>query len=112
MSKQRLSRERWRELIAQQRAGELTVVAFCRRHGLAASTFFNWKRRLESEGEGLDDAEVAACADEPSFVEVTPEALTSGSDEPIEVLLSSGVVVRVRRGFDTSTLRQLVEALS
>lgn len=102
----RLTAERWRVLVEGQRSSGLSVEVFCRRHRLAVSTFFAWRRRLEGEGR-------------PTFVEVT--AATDGvasvmaGVEPIEVRLSSGVspgvVVRVPIGFDPATLRRVVEVL-
>ena len=105
MSRQRLSRAQWRELIEQQRASELSVEAFCRQRGVSATTFFNWKRRLAAEPE-------PSTAGSGSFVELTPTAQTAGPEARIELVLAGGVVVRLRRGFDPTTLRQVVEALS
>lgn len=42
-----LQREaRWRELVRRQAAGRLSVADFCRREGVALSTFHWWRRRL------------------------------------------------------------------
>lgn len=38
---------RWRGIIKRQMSGELGVAGFCRREGLAQSTFHWWRRRLE-----------------------------------------------------------------
>lgn len=46
MSK-RLQREaRWRAIIKRQMSGSAGVAGFCRREGLAVSTFHWWRRRL------------------------------------------------------------------
>ena len=92
----------WRELIEQQAHSGLTVEAFCRRRGVAVSTFFARRRGL---------AERAG----PAFVEVTasPERPASPiADCPLELILPGGVTIRVPVGFDAATLRRLVEALS
>jgi hypothetical protein len=48
MSK-RLQREaRWRAIIKRQRSGSAGVAGFCRREGLAVSTFHWWRRRLRT----------------------------------------------------------------
>ena len=39
---------RWRAIIKRQMSGGLGVPGFCRREGLALSTFHWWRRRLES----------------------------------------------------------------
>ncbi len=102
MGRRRLSRRRWRELVEQQRDSGLSVPVFCAQHGVGASTFFAWRRRL-ARGRGS----------EPAFVELRTKAQqepeTSG---PIEVVLCSGVTLRVRESFDAATLRRIAEALS
>ena len=124
MKRQHLSRRRWLELIEEQRASELSVKAFCERHGLASSTFFNWNRRLKAEGAlttvsrpseatGLKASPPAEGSTEPpAFVELTASTEADSAERPIELVLPGGVVVRVRRGFDALTLRQIVDALS
>jgi transposase-like protein len=107
MSKQSLTADRWRELIRQQQDSGLSIARFCDRHCVAVSTFFFWRRKLE---------DLAA----PTFVELTPaveppvsiqRASESESRLPIELQLRCGTIVRVREGFDVTTLRQVVEAL-
>ena len=101
MKRQRLTAARWRERIEQQRDGGEAVEAFCRGHGLAVSTFYAWRRRLETE-------------DRPAFVELTGADQTPGDRvrQGIEVVLLSGVVLRVPESFDTATLRRVVEVFS
>lgn len=118
MSKQRLSRQRWRDLIEEQRTGGLSVQAFCKRHGLASSTFFNWSRRFKSEAPSSAADQTRAAP--PPFVELeAPSASHTGEADDasattstIELVLPSGLVVRVRRGFDPRLLQQVVEALA
>ena len=117
MSKQRLSRQRWRELVDEQRASGLSVDAFCKRRGLATSTFFNWRRRFKSEPTSA----VAQASADATFVELEAppaspitkaDASTPSTTSPIELVLSNGLVVRVRHGFDPRLLQQVVEALA
>ena len=45
----RLQREaRWRAIIKRQMSGSAGVAGFCRREGLAVSTFHWWRRRLRT----------------------------------------------------------------
>lgn len=45
----RLQREaRWRAIIKRQMSGSVSVAGFCRREGLAVSTFHWWRRRLRT----------------------------------------------------------------
>lgn len=93
--------EQWSRLITRQRGSGLSVCEFCSRHGLALSTFQNWRRRLASERG-------------PAFVEMTTAwpVASAGAQAFIELCLPRGVVARVRPGFDALLLRQIVEALS
>ena len=99
----RLAAARWQELIERQRGSGLGVEAFCRRHRVAVSTFFAWRRRLWPTSR-------------PAFVEVTSavdaQAGTTREVLPIDVVLQAGVVLRVPCGFDATTLRRVVEVLS
>lgn len=95
---------KWRDLIERQRASGLSVAVFCRRDGVAASSFFAWKRRLGSTPAT------------PAFVEATvagtpPRPPTTRSAGRIEVRLRGGRRVRVGRGFDRELLAEVVAAL-
>jgi len=96
---------KWRDLVERQRSSGLSVAAFCRRDGVAASSFFAWKRKL-----GFVPAT-------PAFVEATvagtpppppPPARSAGR---VEVRLRGGRRVRVGRGFDRDLLAEVVAAL-
>jgi hypothetical protein len=41
---------RWRGLLARQSASGLSIAAFCRREGVALSTFHWWRRKLAVTG--------------------------------------------------------------
>ena len=111
MSKQRLSRQRWRELVNEHRASGLSVDAFCKQQGLATSTFFNWARRFKTEAPSVM---AQASPDAADFVELeAPLAPTTVAEAPpIELVLPSGLVLRVRHGFDRRVLKQVVEVLA
>jgi hypothetical protein len=49
MTKGRLSRQRWIELIGEFEQGEETQAAFARRHRLRVTTFQKWLYRLRRE---------------------------------------------------------------
>lgn len=99
MSRQPATEHLWRELCERQEGSGLSISAFCARHRIGVSTFYAWRRRL-------------AWASAPAFVELTSSPEPAPSPPPIELVLPAGVTVRVQAGFDASTLRQVVEALS
>jgi transposase-like protein len=89
---------RWRDLIARWERSDLTVRDFCADHGVSEPSFYAWRRELT--------ARAAAEPAVPTFVpvRVAPAAI-------IEVVLTTGVVVRVPAGSDPAVVAQLVTAL-
>jgi hypothetical protein len=76
----------------------MSVRAFAARKGLDRQRFYVWQRKLA--------APTRERAVGPAFVELRPSA-----PELVEVVLRSGVVLRVRETIDGELLRQIVEAL-
>jgi hypothetical protein len=90
--------KKWLELIRQQQQGDLSVSAFCRKHGFSDQSFYNWRKRL--------------AADEPvrfTLVDANP----SGADRfaPLELILTSGERLRIAPGADAATLRAVLNVL-
>jgi hypothetical protein len=127
MARQRLCAEQWAALIEQWRAGGLSLPAFCERHGLRKGTMQNWvykpalklaveEARRATQAPCETPAEVAEVAEPtPAFlpVKIPPVATEPESTRhaPIEVVLRKGRRIRVPRGFDPQTLRQVVAVL-
>lgn len=86
-----------RSALAALASSGLSVAAFARREGLDPQRLRAWRQRLEAT-----ESPIAA----PTFVEVTPRAV-----EPLEVVLPSGVVLRVPERVDVGALRRIVMAL-
>jgi transposase-like protein len=95
-SKERL----WRQRVVEQATSGLSIRAFCQRYGLVEGSFYFWRRELERRK-----------ATAPAFAAVTITDQQAFSQEPLEVVLASGVRVRVPSGFDPQTLRQLLAVL-
>ena len=93
---------RWRDLISRWKRSGVTVSNFCIDQGVSVASFYAWKRELAAR----DQAVTATTTPIPTFVpvRVAPSAT-------IEVVLTSGVVVRVPVGADPLTVAQLVAAL-
>jgi transposase-like protein len=78
MSKQKT----WeRHMRAYERSG-LSIREYCRKHDLNFNTFGYWRHKLNNS------------TNEPQFVEVGNQA-----EAPLELVLPSGVIVRVPGGF-------------
>jgi hypothetical protein len=96
------TRRRWtstdaRLVLKTQAASGLSVNAFATQQGLDAQRLYFWKRRLETETQGVQT---------PTFIEVLAR-----TEAAVEVVLRSGRILRISAAIDTSTLRRLVEAL-
>ncbi len=89
----------WRDLIAHCRASGQTVAAFCSAHRVSQATFYSWRHRLATR-------EAAPAPPAPTFapVRVIPD-LTA------DVLLPTGLIVRVAVGADPAAVARLVAAL-
>jgi transposase len=104
----------WRGKVRDQAGSGLSVSAFCRREGFSPNSFYRW-RRLLSEGDGSAGAtdRPPALPLEKVFVPVSivGHAPARVSDASIELILRSGVLLRVRPGFDAATLIRLIGLL-
>ncbi len=98
--------ERWRTTFAMWRSSDLSVAAFCRSRELNLSSFYRWRKILDD----LDRPSATRPRSEPdscpSFVpvRVIPDTI-------IEVILRSGVQLRVPLSADAPQLARLVLAL-
>jgi len=116
------NRRRWIEIIGRQRASGLGVDQFCRREGLAPSTFFAWRRRLNEAG-GRDDpgsgvrhtdsagaafVEVVAASEAAEAAGSCGASLTASG---VEVRLGNGRRIGVARCFDPQTLGRVLAVL-
>lgn len=95
------TRRRWtaveaRAALAAQASSGLSQTAFAAREGLDTQRLRAWARKFS----------VAVTAPLPTFVEMRPRA-----GERVEVLLPSGVTLRVAESIEVSLLRRLVDAL-
>ena len=90
----------WRRWIAQWQTSGLNVAAFCARHGLAAPSFYAWRRTVQRR-------------DSPPAPFVSVRLVPDEAPAPaaLEVVLPDGRLVRVPPGFDAATLRQLLAVL-
>jgi transposase-like protein len=89
--------------LEEQRSSGVSVRAFCRRHGLNESAFYQWRSRL-AERDGQCESETS-----PLFVPV--DVVPSKDSDRIEILLASGQRVFVPSGADAATLARVVGVL-
>jgi transposase-like protein len=107
-SKQRCSsKERfWRRIVREWRSSGLSVRAFCRERDLSEPNFYAWRRTLaERDAQAARFVAVRVVADEKAAT----AARRSGSG--LELLLSSGRVLRIGADFDEAALRRVLTLL-
>jgi hypothetical protein len=99
------ARATWAKRVERWRASGLSAAEFAAEIGVNARTltYSKWKLgRAEPHAESSGRAE---------FVEVVAPARGAAVCEQLEVVLESGVVVRVPARFDADALRRVVVAL-
>jgi hypothetical protein len=93
---------RWQQRLHRFRTSGLTVADFCEQEGISTASFYAWRRRF-----GVSPAPTAA--DAPRLVPV--RLVTPPASAPVELLLPSGVVLRLSPDTDLIWLRQLFSLL-
>jgi transposase-like protein len=102
----------WREMVAAWQKSGQSIRGFCLARGLSEASFFGWRRTL-AERDGprssgrLPETEAAQRATVPPTlvpVRVVPSAI-------VEVVLPTGLVVRVPAGIEVAAVATLVAAL-
>jgi len=92
----------WRDLITRWKNSGQSVAAYCAARGVGQASFYAWRKRLMARSE----EPIASAPPPPTFaaVRVVPGL-------PVEVVLPTGVVVRVPAGSDPAAVARLVAAL-
>ncbi len=112
------SREVWAQRVQRWQDSDLTAAEFAAEIGINPRTLSYWKWRLGKEARQTSKRKrprsatrrARASRKKAKFVEVTaPKVLTSG--DRIELVVDAGVVVRVPDGFETETLRRVLQTV-
>jgi transposase-like protein len=103
------NRPRWTEHDARTALAALersvkAVRAFAEEHGLDPQRLYAWRRRVA----GGDRTTFRELVVRPS----SSLAVTEGTGAPFEIVLASGVVVRVPSSFDGAALARLLEVMA
>jgi len=93
-------RTQWRAIIENQATSGMSIAAYCRDAQIKPSYFYTWRRRLREQQSSAG-----------GFLELIPGRLPNAASG-IRIRLSGRHYIEVERGFDSSTLRAVVEALS
>ncbi len=107
-------RERfWRRALARRTQSGLTIPEFCAKEGLVATTYQHWRRELARR-----DAQPTKVHSPrrrrtltPAFVPVKLAEFGTGVTYPAEILMPTGVMLRLAANIDRVTLSTLLAAL-
>jgi transposase-like protein len=97
----------WREALVRQRASGLSIQRFCAQEGLAAATFFVWKRRLGREDGGVGRAAAVSFAP----LRVVAEGAEPTAPHYLEILLPRERRIRITGTVDRRQLADVLAAL-
>jgi hypothetical protein len=89
----------WRQRLLRFEQSGLSVSAFCDREGVSTPSFYAWRRRLRPESSPPSDG--------ARFLPVRLLAPAA----PVEVVLPSGVMLRLSPDCDLAFVRSLVDSL-
>src|ERR1700758_1444157 len=92
----------WQQRLGRFRKSGLAVADFCEREGISTASFYTWRRRLQADA-------APNTADEPRLVPV--RLVAPPPSAPVELLLPSGMVLRLSPDTDLAWLRQLLPVL-
>lgn len=113
----RESREVWVKRVERWRESGLSASEFAAELGVNAATLAQWKYRLAAEARAEAPSPTTTTRQTVAFVEVkaTAEPVTPAlpaAESTFEVLLPSGITVRVPPQFDAAALRRLVDVMT
>ena len=100
---------KWPRLIAEQAQSQLTVQAFCRQRRIANSCFYRWKSIL-AKLTRADPMATKPAVDTPLSTSFVP--LRVIPDPVVEVMLPSGIQLRVPLSAHADQVAQLIKAVT
>lgn len=102
-------REEIQMAISLWRESGLSQGAFCRREGIARSTFQSWRRRYDSTYESVEQkANTASKTAKQSFIALEMKGSVISSTDDLEIIYPNGVRVKCKSTTSDERLRSLV----
>ena len=101
------TREVWLDRLARFPTSGLTPAQFCAIEAVSLPSFYSWKRRLAAEANHTDPTADHNALHSPTLL---PLRLQS-TPVNLEVVLTSGLLLRIPPGVDPAWVRSLVAAL-
>jgi hypothetical protein len=98
-------REVWADRLRRFASSGLTITAFCKAEGVRTQAFYHWRAKLAVQDAPADRPSTAP--DAPRFVPVRLRP----DHPPVEVVLPTGVILRLSAGCDLAFVRAVLDAL-
>ena len=105
--------QEWSAKVAECRSSGIGVKAWCREHGIALKTYYNWERQIVKEA--TRQYALPAPTQGGLLMQVNPDTMPSGEIVPI----GSGMTIRhgesiisLPAGISAETVAELVKALN
>jgi transposase len=92
----------WQQRLDRFRNSGLAVAHFCEREGISTASFYTWRRRLQADPTPPD-------SDTPRLVPV--RVVIPPASAPVELVLPTGLVLRLPPDTDPDWLRRLLPLL-
>ena len=98
-------RQFWQMVIETWQDSGMSVSKFCKAEGLSEGSFYNWRKRLSGRNSQRNKP---ADSGSSAFIEV---AMPKSDHASLELLLSSGNVLRISSAADNKTLSNVISVL-
>jgi hypothetical protein len=98
-------RQFWQMVIETWQDSGMSVSKFCKAEGLSEGSFYNWRKRLCGRNSQRNKR---ADSRSPAFIEV---AIPRSGHAALELVLSSGNVLRISSTADSKTLSNVISVL-
>ena len=105
--------QEWSARVAECRSSGIGVKAWCREHGIALKTYYNWEREIVREA--TQQYALPAPAQGDMLIRVNPDAMPGGETVAIEsdITIRHGEsVIILPGGSSVETIANLVKALN
>ena len=105
--------QEWSAKVAECRSSGIGVKAWCREHGIALKTYYNWEREIVREA--TQQYALPAPAQGDMLIRVNPDAMPGGGTVAIEsdITIRHGEsIITMPVGSSTEAVADLVKALN
>ena len=105
--------QEWSARVAECRSSGIGVKAWCREHGIALKTYYNWERQIVKEA--TQQYALPAPAQGDMLIRVNPDAMPGGESVAIEsdITIRHGEsIITLPAGSSAEAVADLVKALN